>query len=298
MKLKKRLGVFLLVFLLVFTVSGCAGGESSALESLKVTSSADLSKPEIKKLSKQNSNLDVNALAKKIESQVNTVKSAEVNYNVQSFAAGKKSSEFTTKAKTLYDDKKGGATAIYNSTQIADNTVFSYADITANRAWIDEGDGKGFNEVTLSKKSGMEISTDSDYKTTIKMMLLAKDMMVLSEDEDYYYLKFAGKNGELFYKIDGLFNLGIDLNHLGDVDIDVSYKIRKADFMLTEVIHNSKEHYGNIDYNFKGTMNLESYNNFDDIKEAKGINTSKSSQKPSDANNSTDKKTDTASAKN
>lgn len=259
--------------------TGCSSSDIVSENSLSITSSVNYEDESIKKLSKENSGLTIEELSKKIEQQLKNVKTVKVTYsidsNIKDNASGETVNEqYKVMGKTVYGSNN--IKEIYNELNEDGKTSFkSYVDLDKKLAYMDI-DGNGLKEIEFpknddnsnsSKNSDMAVETDSDYKVTVKMMLKGAKMMNLTEDENFYYLNFKGKNGDLLYMIDGLFGLSVDILALKDVDMDVSYKIRKADFMLVEVNHKTLENYDSKTYDRRGIMVLDEYNSFDVIDE-------------------------------
>lgn len=260
----------LVVFIILFSSVGCTTSDAGVSTNLQVVSKTNLKNKSIKKKAKEHSNLDKKAIATKMKKQLNEIHSTQVLYNISSQVEKENPVDYETMAKVIYDKKDPQKIKeIYNQTKVGEQITSSMVYMDKKRGFVNEG--KGFEEIIIDKNSNMEINTDSEYKKTVEMMIFAMDSLDLKEDKNYYYLSFAGKNGDLMYKLDGLFGLGINLMELDKIDFKADYTIRKADMILVSAVHESKELYENENYTFVGKMYLDSYNTFDKIDEAKDI---------------------------
>ena len=170
----------------------------------------------------------------------------------------------------MYDE----STSIINGKT---DTTKSYVNLKTNKAYYDS-DGKGLKEY---KGTQLKTETESNYSKVVEMLLFTKTAahlvsnenghLTMTENKDTYDFSFKGKNGDLFYALDGLFGIGIDTQHLEKIDIDLTYKISKKDFSLVEVTHKAVQDSDNKKYSSTGKFTITSINDIKQIKEAEGL---------------------------
>lgn len=276
----KKIVSILLITILSFSFASCnsSAGTIENMSPVEIVKTYGEKSKEAKSLVKKNSKLDKEKVLKNVEETVKLIKSTSTSYDInvdKLDEKGEKVSGSTIKyavnVKSIYNDENGELQEIYNQVKIAgdEKITGSYVNLPKNKTFIN--DGTGLKEITLKKDEGPQINNESEYKNTVKMMIMAAKFMNFSEDDNNYYLSFTGKNGDLLYMIDGLFGLGTDVFNLDKVDMDVKYTIRKADFALTEVVHKVNQEYKGIKYKSEGKFKLENVNDFKEIEEVKGL---------------------------
>lgn len=277
----KKLVSTMLIFVLSFSMIACNSNADSTkdMNPIEIYQTYGESSKEVKELNKKNSKLTKEQVLKNVEDSMDEIKSLQGKYtiDVAKLKDGKRLEDESIKtnllSKSIYSgesEDKVNLTEIYaelDQQMNGENKVHNatYVNIEKNRGFFDNG--SGMKEYKIGDDGEMQVNNDSEYKNTVKMMIMASKFMDFSEDDDNYYLTFTGKNGDLLYMIDGLFGLGIELMELDKIDIDVKYTIRKADFQVSEVYHKAVQNYKGEDFESIGTFKLDSINAFDTIEE-------------------------------
>lgn len=278
----KKITALALSLAVAFTTVACSNSTASSTKSSNITIAQELEKLEVKDIKKENKGLSEKQVFENIKKSLDNTKSVSAKYEVKVSEIDKENKEKTLtniqiNSKIIYSDKKDKEglkeiSKMYDSTNIDKEKHESYIDIDKNKIYLNQ-DGKGLKEY---KQQEMKIQTESSYMQMAKMFLLSANLkadkkMTMTETDKTYDFKFTGKNGDLFYLLDGLFNIGIDLNNLDKAEISITYKISKKDFSIIEVIHEAKQSYDNKNYLSTGKFELVSLNDIKEIEEAKNI---------------------------
>lgn len=274
----KKITAVLLSLILTFNITGCSSQATSTenMTPTQIVQTYGENSKEVNALNEKNSSLEKNKVLENVEKSLKDITSTDSDYTVltenldENGKTNGEGSKHDIKAKIIYDEK-GEISKVYNSLQFdgEDTITSSYVDLESKKAYYD--DGTGMKPYDVTEDSDLQVNNESEYKNTVKMMLLASEHMNMSEDDDNYYLTFAGKNGDLLYAIDGLFGLGINLLELEDVEIDINYTIRKADFAITDIVHKAKQEYQGDNYSSVGTFHLNAINTLEEIEEVKDL---------------------------
>lgn len=282
MKKNKILAVFLST-LIVISTTACASTQVNSQKSNKKTA--------VVTIPKANNNLSEKQVLEKIKQSVEKVTSVTSNYDIRVsevdtnnkekkqvakidilskiIYSGKDKNNFP-QVQQMYDESTSTINGKTNSTK-------SYVNLKTKKAYFDS-DGKGLQEY---KGTELKSETESSYTKVVEMLLFAKTAthlvsnengtLKMTETKDTYDFTFKGKNGDLFYALDGLFGIGIDTQHLEKVEIDLTYKISKKDFSLAEVTHKAVQTSDNKKYSSVGKFTITSINDLKQIKEAQGL---------------------------
>ncbi|EHL14356.1 hypothetical protein HMPREF9629_02207 [Peptoanaerobacter stomatis] len=280
MKNKKILAI-LLSLGMMFNSTACNATTKTSTGQTKTTVTQQ--KQEEVKIPKENNKLTEQQVFDKLKKSLENLKSVTANYKVkvsQLDSAGKetgKGNNVDITSKIIYSDKKdkdGFKTVakMYDETNIDGVKTKAYVDMIKNKIYLDS-DQKGLKEYT---GQDMKPQTESSYIGMVKAFSLSTNLsqdkrFKMTETDTTYDFTYKGKNGDLFYMVDGLFGLGIELNKLDDVEVNLTYKISKKDFSIIEVTHEVKQTVDNINYKSIGQFKLLSINDIKEIEEAKDL---------------------------
>lgn len=282
MKKNKVIAVFLSTLLMI---------SSTACASTQVNSQNTNKKTAVQTIPKANNNLSEKQVLEKIKQSVEKVSSVTAKYDIKVSEIDSNNKEKSQVAKIdilskiIYSGKDKNnfpqVQQMYDESTSEmkgkTETSKSYVNLKTNKAYFDS-DGKGLKEY---KGTQLKTETESNYSKVVEMLLFTKTAahlvsnenghLTMTENKDTYDFSFKGKNGDLFYALDGLFGIGIDTQHLEKIDIDLTYKISKKDFSLVEVIHKAVQDSDNKKYSSVGKFTITSINDIKQIKEAEGL---------------------------
>ena len=272
---KNKVAAIFLSTLLMISSTACASTQVNSQNSSKNTA--------VQTIPKENNNLSEKQVLEKIKQSVEKVSSVTAKYNIKvsevdsNIKEKKQVAKIDILSKIIYSGKDKNnfpqvqqmydeSTSIINGKT---NTTKSYVNLKTNKSYYDS-DGKGLKEY---KGTQLKTETESNYSKVVEMLLFTKTAahLVSNENKDTYDFSFKGKNGDLFYALDGLFGIGIDTQHLEKIDIDLTYKISKKDFSLVEVTHKAVQDSDNKKYSSTGKFTITSINDIKQIKEAEGL---------------------------
>lgn len=282
MKKNKVLAVFLSTLLMISTTA-CA--------STQVDSQGNNNKAAVQTIPKANNNLSEKQVLEKIKQSVEKVSSVTAKYDIKVSEVDSDNKEKAQVAKIdliskiIYSGKDKNnfpqVQQMYDESTSTmkgkTETTKSYVNLKTNKAYYDDN-GKGLKEY---KGTQLKTETESNYSKVVEMLLFTKTAphlisnkngnLTMTENKETYDFTFKGKNGDLFYALDGLFGIGINIQKLEDVEVDLTYKISKKDFSLLEVTHKAVQTSDNKKYNSIGKFTVTSINDIKEIKEAEGL---------------------------
>lgn len=264
---------------------------TTACASTQVDSQGSNKKIAEQTIPKANNNLSEKQVLEKIKQSVEKVSSVTAKYDIKVSEVDSNNKEKTQVAKIdllskiIYSGKDKNSFPMVqqmydesiSTMQGKTETTKSYVNLKTNKAYYDE-DGKGLKEY---KGTQLKTETESNYVKVVEMLLFTKTAshlvsnkdgsLTMTENKETYDFTFKGKNGELFYALDGLFGIGINIQKLDEVEVDLTYKISKKDFSLVEVTHKAIQSSDNKKYSSIGKFTLTSINDIKQIKEVEGL---------------------------
>lgn len=277
MKSKKLLSL-LLSLTIIFAAVGCNPDTQA-----KPKTSIQQVEKEVK-IPKQNNNLKQEQVFEKLKKSIENINSVTANYKIKVTKLDKDNkpvqdtNNIEIFSKILYSKEKdenkfNKISAMYDKSNIDGIKKQAYVDMKNNKIYLND-DGKGFK---LYTGKDLKPQTESSYIPMVRAVILTSTLskekqLKFEEKEKTYELTFKGKNnGDLFYMIDGLFGIGMELMKLDEVNIDVKYEIRKTDFAIVKVTHTAVQKVEGDNYKTIGEFELLGLNDINKIEEAKNI---------------------------